>query len=233
MIDAKQTGRFIAQCRKEKSWTQKELGERLGVTDRAVSKWETGRSLPDISLLEPLCALFEISVSELLAGQKMGAVDYKKETDRLLMDAIGKNSLYGFQVVLYLLLVIGLFLMNFPLFLERVCLMPRNALVTGLCWGTSLVIYFIEIYLDKKLPLRQFRSSNVRLEGIASGLYFLFYMAIILSQNGRLFFIENRSTEDLLYIGTIVAIGFVMVVVVSVFAARRRRKEWNEWEHYK
>ena len=62
-----QVGTFIAQCRKEKKLTQKQLGENLNVTDRAVSKWETGRSFPDVRLMEPLCQELDISVSELLA----------------------------------------------------------------------------------------------------------------------------------------------------------------------
>ncbi len=48
MVDTKKVGVFIAQCRKEHNWTQKELGEKLGVTDKAVSKWENGRSFPTL-----------------------------------------------------------------------------------------------------------------------------------------------------------------------------------------
>ena len=79
MIDVKKVGLFIAECRKSKNWTQKQLGEKLGVTDRAVSKWETGRSLPDICLIEDICKLFDLQVSELLAGRKIEEEDYKKE----------------------------------------------------------------------------------------------------------------------------------------------------------
>ena len=63
MVDTQKVGAFIAQCRKEHNWTQKELGEKLGVTDKAVSKWENGRSFPDITLLEALCETFDITVS--------------------------------------------------------------------------------------------------------------------------------------------------------------------------
>ena len=63
--------RYIAECRKEKGLTQKALGEKLNVTDRAVSKWETGRSFPDVAILEDLCQELVISVSELLAGKKL------------------------------------------------------------------------------------------------------------------------------------------------------------------
>ena len=77
MVDTQKVGAFIAQCRKEHNWTQKELGEKLGVTDKAVSKWENGRSFPDITLLESLCETFDITVSELLSGKKIESEDYK------------------------------------------------------------------------------------------------------------------------------------------------------------
>ena len=79
--DKNQVGTFIAQCRKEKKLTQKQLGEKLNVTDRAVSKWETGRSFPDVSLMEPLCQELDISVSELLAGKRLEPEQYQKETE--------------------------------------------------------------------------------------------------------------------------------------------------------
>ena len=67
-MDAKATGGLIARRRKEKNWSQGELTERLHVTDKAVSRWETGRGLPDITLLEPLAGALSVSVTELLSG---------------------------------------------------------------------------------------------------------------------------------------------------------------------
>ena len=66
MIDLKETGRFIAECRKEKKLTQKQLGGRLNVTDRAVSKWETGQSDPSTANLIALAELFGLQPEELL-----------------------------------------------------------------------------------------------------------------------------------------------------------------------
>ena len=66
MIDVKKVGLFIAECRKSKNWTQKQLGEKLGVTDRAVSKWETRKTLPDIEMLRKLCEILDINKDEIL-----------------------------------------------------------------------------------------------------------------------------------------------------------------------
>lgn len=69
-MDTVKIGGFIAAMRKEKKMTQKELGQRLHVSDRAVSKWERGLNLPDANLFEPLCRELEITVTELLRGER-------------------------------------------------------------------------------------------------------------------------------------------------------------------
>ena len=81
MVEPLELGRFISTCRKEKNLTQKQLGEELGVTDRAVSKWENGKSFPDISLIEPLCQILDISVSEFMLGKRIEPEHYQEETE--------------------------------------------------------------------------------------------------------------------------------------------------------
>lgn len=73
-----QIGRFIASCRKEKNLTQADLAEMLGITDRAVSKWETGKSMPDSSIMLELCEILGISVNELLTGGRINMENYNK-----------------------------------------------------------------------------------------------------------------------------------------------------------
>ncbi len=68
-MDAQRFGSFLAQRRKEKGYTQKELASRLNVTDKAVSRWENGHGFPDISFLEPLSKELEVSLAELLRGE--------------------------------------------------------------------------------------------------------------------------------------------------------------------
>ena len=69
-MDKEKTRQLITELRKEKGMTQKQLAEALNVTDKAVSKWERGLSFPDISMLEPLSELLDISIMELLAGER-------------------------------------------------------------------------------------------------------------------------------------------------------------------
>ncbi len=71
-MDKERTGQLITELRKEKGLTQKQLAEALNVTDKAVSKWERGLSFPDISMLEPISQTLDISIMELLAGERKG-----------------------------------------------------------------------------------------------------------------------------------------------------------------
>lgn len=81
MLDQEKIGKFIAERRKNQNMTQKQMAEQLGVSDKAVSKWETGKSMPDNSLLMELCALLEINVNELLSGEKLSDDNYQGKAE--------------------------------------------------------------------------------------------------------------------------------------------------------
>ena len=81
-------GAFISERRKAKGWTQSQLAEKLQITDKAVSKWETGRSMPDLSLFMPLCTLLDITLNELFAGECIAEEKLKEKADEILMDVI-------------------------------------------------------------------------------------------------------------------------------------------------
>ena len=80
-MDLEKIGKFIAERRKAKGLTQLDLAERIHVTDRAVSKWECGRSMPDSSIMLELCEVLEISVNELLTGEVLEMKDYNKQAE--------------------------------------------------------------------------------------------------------------------------------------------------------
>lgn len=85
-MDQIKIGRFIAECRKSKKLTQVQLAEKLNITDRAVSKWETGRAMPDSSIMLDLCKELGISVNELLSGEVIDMKDYDKKTEEILLE---------------------------------------------------------------------------------------------------------------------------------------------------
>lgn len=87
-MDQTKIGKFIASQRKEHGLTQSQLAERLGITDKAVSKWETGKSLPDLSLFTPLCSLLDVTLNELLLGEVIPDECLKEKSNQVLFDVI-------------------------------------------------------------------------------------------------------------------------------------------------
>ena len=84
-MDQIKIGKFIASCRKEQGMTQAVLAEMLGISDRAISKWETGKSMPDSGIMLDLCELLKINVNELLSGERIMAEAYDKRAEENLM----------------------------------------------------------------------------------------------------------------------------------------------------
>ena len=84
-MDQIKIGKFIAECRKKNKLTQMQLAEKLNITDRAVSKWENGKGMPDSSIMLDLCNELKISVNELLSGEVIKMEDYKKQAEENLL----------------------------------------------------------------------------------------------------------------------------------------------------
>ena len=85
-MDQIKIGKFIADCRKQKGFTQMQLAEKLGITDKAVSKWERGIAMPDTSIMLELCDILGISVNELLSGEKINMEKNDQNNEQLLLD---------------------------------------------------------------------------------------------------------------------------------------------------
>ena len=84
-MDQVKIGKFIAERRKDKNLTQMQLAEKLNITDRAVSKWERGKALPDSSIMLELCDILYISVNELLSGEKINMENSNQKNEELLL----------------------------------------------------------------------------------------------------------------------------------------------------
>ncbi len=85
-MDQIKIGRFIAERRKLKNLTQMQLAEKLGITNRAISKWENGKGMPDSSLMLDLCAELQISVNELLCGEVIEMTNYNEKAEKQLLE---------------------------------------------------------------------------------------------------------------------------------------------------
>ena len=87
-MDQIKIGKFIADERKRKGYTQKQLSEKLEISDKTISKWERGNGFPEVSLLLPLCNELEITVNELLSGERLQAMDYKKKAEENMVNLV-------------------------------------------------------------------------------------------------------------------------------------------------
>lgn len=94
-------GKFIASKRKEQGLTQLQLSEKLGITDRAVSKWETGKSLPDASLMPELCKLLKITINDLLCGEVVSVENYNKKAEKALLEMVKKEEMQNKKLMMY------------------------------------------------------------------------------------------------------------------------------------
>ncbi len=94
-------GKFITSKRKEQGLTQLQLAEKLGITDRAVSKWETGKSLPDASLMPELCKLLKITINDLLCGEVVSVENYNEKAEKALLEMVKKEEMQNKKLMMY------------------------------------------------------------------------------------------------------------------------------------
>ncbi len=117
-MDLIKIGKFIANCRKDKKITQEKLAEKLYISDRAISKWERGLSLPDTDKMLELCDILDITVNELLNGEKTERNDDNKKTEKLLIDMVKQKKesdkrLLSIEIVIGILITVILLALVF------------------------------------------------------------------------------------------------------------------------
>ena len=110
-MDQVKIGQFIAHLRREMNITQRELAERLSVSDKTVSKWECGNGLPEVSLMLPLCKVLGITVNELLSGERLESADYKAHAEEnmtaLLLERTENKRKLFVEIAVVLLTMLG------------------------------------------------------------------------------------------------------------------------------
>ena len=100
-MDQIKIGKFIAECRKKNNLTQMQLAEKLNITDRAISKWENGKSTPDSSIMLELCNELKISVNELLSGEMIEMKDYNQIAEKNLLEMAKKEEVQNKKMMFY------------------------------------------------------------------------------------------------------------------------------------
>ena len=152
-MDLIKIGKFISICRKEKNLTQEQLAEKLFITDRAVSKWERGLSLPDADKMLSLCNILDINVNELLNGEKINIKDYNKKTDNLLVELAKQDESKNKKLLkaMYTILITN------GIFYLMIIILAFNILEDGFLLGsiifTSTLLFLIAGFIALKFEV--------------------------------------------------------------------------------
>lgn len=181
-MDQEKIGKFIAECRREKHLTQAQLAEKLNLTDRAVSKWETGKSMPDSSVMLELCKILGITVNELLSGEKINVEHYGEKADENLVELTrrGENKI-GIRGIIAMLCSVSIFIGI------MVCAICDIAVSGALTWAMIPIgsMFFAWIVI---LPVLLGKR------GIGGGLFFLSVFIF-----PYLYFLGERLHEKLVF----------------------------------
>jgi len=123
-MDLEKIGKFIAKCRKDKKMTQVMLASELGISDRAISKWENGKSMPDVSLMLDLCGILDIDVNELLIGERLDMSNYKEVANKNMISTLesAKKEKDNYALAMTIISVISVIIaISIYVYFLRIC----------------------------------------------------------------------------------------------------------------
>ena len=165
-MDQIKIGKFIASCRKEQGITQAALAEKLGISDRAVSKWETGKSMPDSGIMLELCDFLKLNVNELLSGERIMAEIYDKRAEENLLamkrelEEKNKQMLKAEYLVVIPAVLAGLVLV----FVASFVTMPVWLRIVLLAFALMMIfiVAFIAVGIEQKVGYYECQSCGHR-----------------------------------------------------------------------
>lgn len=144
-MDQSKIGKFIAECRKDNKLTQEQLAEKLGVTSKSISRWENGKTMPDLSLMRPLCDILDITMNELISGERIDKKEYQKKSEENIINTINYSNKKTKFFKIFLGCLITIFLILVLMFVIDVRRMNKNEEVVFSTWGFK---YFPAINLN-------------------------------------------------------------------------------------
>ena len=170
-MDQIKIGKFIAALRKEKGLTQEQLGEKLGVTNKTISRWENGNYTPDVEMLALLSKEFGVSINELISGERLLAEDFKKAADNNLVAALNNST---FTLI------------------EKIAFFKRKWLREHISTIVLCVVAWIGVIIWTAVKLRG-SDSYPLLGAIGSMLALLFYVVLY---NRMMVYVENHAYQN-------------------------------------
>lgn len=159
-MDSKKTGGFIAALRNERGLTQKELADKIGVTDKAVSKWETGRGFPDIAILEILAKQLDVSITELMNGEHFTPERQSEQSDSAVLGTVMYIKAMTRRTLGILMVIFGAFLTLSPIY--GIGVWVTGAFIVGILFVAGGIIM-----IAVKEPQKRFGPSKLAAEAIS------------------------------------------------------------------
>ena len=152
-MDLIKIGKFIAATRKEKNITQEKLAEKLNITDRAISKWERGLSLPDADKMLELCNILDINVNKLLNGEIIDMKDYNKKTEELLIKMAKQEELKNKELLtsMWIILIVSV-VFYVAIILLAVYTLKKGTLL-GIIICVSTLIFLVAGFISLKFEV--------------------------------------------------------------------------------
>ncbi len=202
-MNQEKVGKFIARCRKAKKMTQSELAEQLGVTDRSVSNWENGKNMPDVSLFNPLCEILNITINELLSGEKINKDNYQEKLEENIIHTINYSNKRLEQKNRF----IGLILLLFGVLISTLGLMAFNPDSHACSFSVIIGIMFGAIGFYKLIKTKSYFKNLICLV-----LFFIGYMGTVLlfdcigviyNQRPPIFSTTITTIDDTIYYDTL------------------------------
>lgn len=205
MMNQTEIGKFIARCRKEKNLTQAQLAEKLNITDRAISKWETGKSMPDSSIMLELCEILGITVNELLCGARAGMEGFEKKTDENFLalkrkDETHRKSNGIFSLLFSVTLLLGIL----------VCLICNIAISGHLSWSLIPINSMVFAWAIT-FPIMRMGKRGLAAGLISLSIFILPYLYLLS---------HLTKTKDVFSVGAVMATASMVFLWIIAFVFR-------------
>lgn len=213
-MNQEKIGLFIAKCRREKNMTQEDLAEKLGVSNKSISRWENGKTMMDISLFEPLCNELDISIIELLNGERINDKKKDKLYTKALINYSNKVGSRNKQVILTILFIMSLM----PMLLYQFGGMRGVQEISGLIillspiTIVSIILFFLGIWFKFKNKKTNKILGGIGVVGIViSEIYeFFTWYTIGITKDINLYNSINLAFPEF-YIGLLISIIMVFI----------------------
>ena len=162
-------GKFIAECRKKNNLTQMQLAEKLNITDRAISKWENGKGMPDSSIMLDLCNELKISVNELLCGELIEMNNYNEVAEKTLLEMAQKEEIQNKKLMMYENVIGFSSTISFLILIFVTSFLVENNIAKIVLFILAFVLLIIGVSFALKIEIRALELYAYNLEYMLDG----------------------------------------------------------------